>query len=193
MGRSIHNIRIERLWRDVRRDCLEIFCQIFFSLEDALLLNMEICLHQIALCLCFGPRIQRSLGEMKTAWNAHSLHGEQNQSPNLSWSISKTEAITCGTWPDPGDPIHIATSSLYGVDDEDDISPPIQEIDEDPNNVQAEVDNGIQVNTDAELHEAQKLLADFDFNRDDGNWGIDVYIDAVRRLAEVYPRGRSEA
>jgi len=177
----------------VRRDCLEIFRQIFFFLDDALLLNMEIRLHRIALYLCFGQRIQKSLDEMKAAWNAHSLRGEGNQSPDLLWNISKTEAIANGTWPDPGDPVHIAASSLYGVDDEDDISPPIQEIDEDPDDVQAEVDDGIRVNTDAELREAQQLLADFDFNRDDGNWGIDVYIDAVRRLAEVYPQGRSEA
>ena len=34
-GRSVHNQRIERLWRDVFSGCISLFYHLFYSLEDA--------------------------------------------------------------------------------------------------------------------------------------------------------------
>ena len=39
VGRSVHNQRIERLWRDVYRDVLDLFYGIFMSMEDVGILD----------------------------------------------------------------------------------------------------------------------------------------------------------
>ena len=54
VGRSVHNQRIERLWRDVYRDVLDLFYGIFMSMEDIGILDpineIDIwCLHY---CFC---------------------------------------------------------------------------------------------------------------------------------------------
>ena len=40
-GRSVHNQRIERLWRDLFSGCVVFFYQLFYSLEDAGLLDIN--------------------------------------------------------------------------------------------------------------------------------------------------------
>ena len=40
-GRSVHNQRIERLWRDVRTLCTQLFREVFWELEDQDHLNPD--------------------------------------------------------------------------------------------------------------------------------------------------------
>jgi hypothetical protein len=46
---------------------------------------------------------------------------------------------------------------------------------------------GIHVNADNELSEALYMLEGFDIMRDDRNWGIDVYCEAVMYFISRYP------
>ena len=64
---SLHNVRIERLWRDVRKDSLEFFRQIFIYLEELELLDMGNDVHRICLFLVFHRRIQDSLDRTRNA------------------------------------------------------------------------------------------------------------------------------
>ncbi len=66
-GRSIHNQRIERMWRDVFSNCLSLY------LEDMRILNPDNVLHRLALQAVFQPRINHSLRAFQSAWNHHSL------------------------------------------------------------------------------------------------------------------------
>ncbi|KAJ3831458.1 hypothetical protein F5878DRAFT_549547, partial [Lentinula raphanica] len=59
--RSSHNVRIERLWRDVQKDSLESFRKIFKYLEDNGLLDMTNNIQRLCLYVVFQPRIQQSL------------------------------------------------------------------------------------------------------------------------------------
>lgn len=93
VSRSLHNIRMERAWRDVRKDCLETYRRIFIYLTNAGLLNMEVRIHRVALFLVFARRIQRNLDEMLQAWNNHKLRGEGNKSPNVLYELSRVKAI----------------------------------------------------------------------------------------------------
>ena len=34
-GQSVHNQRIERLWRDLLMDCTSLFYHLFYTLEDS--------------------------------------------------------------------------------------------------------------------------------------------------------------
>ncbi len=41
---------------------------------------------------------------------------------------------------------------------------------------------GILLNKDEELKYGRQLMQDYDFERDDGNWGIEVYCEAVQTM-----------
>ena len=62
-GRSVHNQRIERLWRDVFSGCTSQYYQIFMYLEEMNLLNPDNDLHLYCLQYIFLPRLNRSLQE----------------------------------------------------------------------------------------------------------------------------------
>ena len=53
-GRSIHNQRIERLWRDVFSQCTILYYKLFYYMEDQFLLDINdevhlFCLHYVFL------------------------------------------------------------------------------------------------------------------------------------------------
>lgn len=84
-GRSVHNQRIERLWRDVSSQCTILYYQLFYYLEDHSLLdaNDEVqlfCLHHV-----FVPRINTALLHFKNAWNNHPLSSERSLTPMQLW------------------------------------------------------------------------------------------------------------
>ena len=85
-GRSVHNQRIERLWRDVFSSCISPFYYLFYSLEDNGVLSPVsdidlFCLHYI-----FLPRINNHLETFRLAYSHHRLRTEHNQSPLQLWA-----------------------------------------------------------------------------------------------------------
>ena len=80
-GSSVHNSRIERLWRDMYRAVSSTYATLFTELEcdGALCTDNEADL--FALHYIFIPKINRSLSIFKSAWNNHSLSSENNMSP----------------------------------------------------------------------------------------------------------------
>jgi hypothetical protein len=168
--RSIHNVCIERLWRDVRKDTLEVFRQIFLHLTETGLLDMENPIHRRCLYLVFQPRIQKSLDRSREAWNHHKIRTAGNQTPVALYELSRAKAIRLGYWTgDPGDSVEEASNPMYGVED----LLGSQESAEDQNNE----DNSS--NEEEELANIRDILGDFDLERADGNWGIDVYLEAI--------------
>ena len=79
-GRSVHNQRIERLWRDVNSAVLSCFRETFFFMENAGLLNRDSELHIFSLHFVYLPRINRALQHFVEAWNNHRLR-TAGQSP----------------------------------------------------------------------------------------------------------------
>jgi uncharacterized protein YneF (UPF0154 family) len=80
-GSSVHNERIERLWRDVNRCVASVFAENFQSFEDNGVLdpNNEVdlyCLHYI-----FLGRINKSLSEFMQCWNNHAISSEGSKTP----------------------------------------------------------------------------------------------------------------
>uniref|UniRef100_A0A4W5MRP9 Integrase core domain-containing protein n=1 Tax=Hucho hucho TaxID=62062 RepID=A0A4W5MRP9_9TELE len=80
-GRSTHNQRIERLWRDVFGGVLDLFYTSFCNLEREDLLNLDEEIHIYALHWSFLPQIQRHLQFFKDGWNQDRLRTEGNPSP----------------------------------------------------------------------------------------------------------------
>ena len=60
-GRSVHNQRIEKLWRDLYSSCICFFYTFFHFLEDISLLDPDDLLDLYALHFVFLPIIQRQL------------------------------------------------------------------------------------------------------------------------------------
>lgn len=80
-GRSVHNTRIERLWRDVYEGVLCSFYNIFRCLEDNNLLDPTSELDLFCLHYTFLPRINAVLDIFQNTWNNHKIRTEKNKTP----------------------------------------------------------------------------------------------------------------
>lgn len=177
------------MWRDVRKDCLEMFRQNFLYLEHAGLLNIDIRIHRLALFLVYAGRIQQSLDRMRHAWNAHPLRGEKMKSPNMLFVMSREEAIRDNRWfRDPGDDLETASDAFYGIDQPDGFASYVND-----DEAGADAEDATQMNADEEIQDAWQALTGFDFDLEDNNWGLSVYTQAVLRMATVYPAEAAEA
>lgn len=80
-GKSVHNTRIERLWRDVYTAVSCSYVEMFEDMEQQAILNAcndsdLFCLHYV-----FIPRINASLKAFQSSWNNHPLSTEGNRTP----------------------------------------------------------------------------------------------------------------
>ncbi|KAF7324086.1 Integrase catalytic domain-containing protein [Mycena kentingensis (nom. inval.)] len=192
-GRSTQNIRMERGWRDIRKDALEFFRQLFQYLEENELLDMENAIERVCLFLVFQPRIQAALDRVRAAWNLHKIRTARNRTPTALYELSRVKAIRLGYWTgDPGDDFETAADPEYGLDGQAPL-PPTDELEADPATADyeefpsqdAERDAGVFVNNAEEIAQMREALQDFDFAEEDGQGGISVYCRAVV-LATAY-------
>ena len=89
MGCSVHNQRIERLWRDVFQGCISLYYQLFTHLETGGLLDPCSEVHVFALHFVYLLHIQRSLDYFCTAYIHHpisSCHNIYTSSAIFYWS-----------------------------------------------------------------------------------------------------------
>lgn len=84
-GESVHNQRIERLWRDVHKEVTGSFYTLFYALEDAGHLSPDNALHRFVLQLVFLKEINDRLETFRLAWNQHRLRSEGNRTPEQIW------------------------------------------------------------------------------------------------------------
>ena len=85
-GRSVHNQRIERLWRDVFSTCTGHLYHMFYAMEDEGLLDPFDEVDLFSLHLVFIPRINEQLASFKAAYCRHRLRTEHNQTPLQLWT-----------------------------------------------------------------------------------------------------------
>ena len=90
-GRSVHNQRIERLWRDLYSGCVSFFYNFFYFMEDNGILNICDDHELYALHVTFLPLIQRQLDQFKSGWANYSLRTEQNRTPKQLWLMGLHE------------------------------------------------------------------------------------------------------
>ncbi|KAJ7612597.1 hypothetical protein FB45DRAFT_843087 [Roridomyces roridus] len=181
--------------QELLADSLETYRQIFDHLETNGLLDMDNIVHSTCLYLVFVSRIQASLDRTRDAWNHHKIRTEQSRTPIAMYELSREAAIRRGYWTgDPGDD-GVVIDELYGFDGHaaapaEPRDEPLERM-EQPTNVPEERTTGILLNTDEELFAARDLLPGFDWARDDGNWGIDVYCEAVVLMNSVLAASKS--
>ncbi len=80
-GKSVHNVRVERLHRDVYEGVLSQYVKLFTDMENEGLLDPMNEEHMFCLHFVYIPRLQRALDEFVLQWNYHPVSTESNLSP----------------------------------------------------------------------------------------------------------------
>ena len=106
-GKSTHNQRVERLWRDVFSGVLSYFYNLFYFMEDQGILDTLSNVHLAALHYTYVPIINRKLEWWRQAWSTHRLR-TVNSSPIRLW-VSGQITNPVGLAP-------FQVDNLYGVD-----------------------------------------------------------------------------
>ena len=86
-GSSVHNTRIERLWRDVYIQVTSTYALVFKSLEDNGVLDPHNCVDLYCLHLVYVPRINEALKSFQQGWNNHPLSTEFNRTPMQLYTL----------------------------------------------------------------------------------------------------------
>jgi len=86
-GCSVHNQRIERLWRDLYVGCISYFYNFFYALEDINLLDPCKPEDLYTIHFIFLPIIQIHLDMFQQGWAHHSLRTENNKTPLKLWIL----------------------------------------------------------------------------------------------------------
>ena len=84
-GTSVHNQRIERLWRDVNRVIVSRFLNIFLYLEGNNMLDPSNEMHLFVLQFVYLDLINNALDQFCSQWNNHPVSTECNFSPQQLW------------------------------------------------------------------------------------------------------------
>ncbi|XP_071063045.1 uncharacterized protein [Pseudochaenichthys georgianus] len=83
-GKSVHNQRIERLWRDVRTCVTSKYYNTLHSLEMDGLLDVS-SRDIFAVHMTFLPKLKGDLEAFVEGWNNHPLRTERNRTPEQLW------------------------------------------------------------------------------------------------------------
>ena len=75
-GSSVHNQRIERLWRDMHESVTKLFYRLFYFMEDQIILDPTNDSHIYALHVIYIPRINKSLSVFSEGWKNHNMRTE---------------------------------------------------------------------------------------------------------------------
>ena len=81
-GSSVHNQRIERLWRDLHHSVTVLYYKLFYFMEHNYMLDSLNERHLYALHYIFLPRINRSLSAYMEGWNNHPIRTAHHKSPH---------------------------------------------------------------------------------------------------------------
>ena len=84
-GKSVHNQRIARLWREVNRVVVSKFKNIFLYLETHGLFDPLSEIHLLSLQFVYLPLVNESLEDFTQNWNYHGLSTESNRTPRQLW------------------------------------------------------------------------------------------------------------
>lgn len=86
-GRSVHNVRVERLWAEVNRVVSAPFKELFKNMERDGILDEKNEIDLWALSYVYLPLIKESIARFVSTWNHHGLSSMNNRSPNQLWCL----------------------------------------------------------------------------------------------------------
>ena len=173
-GSSVHNQRIERLWRDVFRCVSYQFRNIFFYMEESNILDPLAEVHLFCLHYVYLPRINRALTEFVEQWNQHPVSTEENRSPYQLWvsgMLASANSLSTAVR-DVIDGTEEPLLQYYGVDEDGPIV-----ADDDDNIV-----NVPPLNIELSQEQEHLIMDQIDPLLEDNNYGINSFIRMVNLL-----------
>lgn len=165
-GNSVHNQRIERLWREVNRVLGALYKDLFIVMENSGILDLDNEVHLLALEIVYLPRINASLQEFEQQWNHHGIRTAGHKSPMALWYSGNIYSQQ---------DILVNDLESYGVDYDGEV--PDVETD---NNVV--VPEGTIVISDEQWAQIQNAVPDPLAN--DSNYGINFYCRVLETLEQ---------
>ena len=158
-GKSTHNQRIERLWRDVFEGVLGLYYQLFYLMEDEGILDPFNDLHIAAPHHVFLPKINEKLELWRNAWSRHRVR-TMKSSPLCVWLAGQLQNPV-GL---EGEFVDVEQYGMEGVlhDERDEDSRPIFEM---PHTLSD--------------HCLESLRNQVPSSWNSSNYGIDVYLQAL--------------
>lgn len=173
-GSSVHNQRIERLWRDLRRIVIRMYRNLFYYLETQQLLNPDDDLHIFCLQRIYIPKINKSLSEFKEQFNHHPLRTAGNKSPYqlfIEGMIANSSSTHTAVSNFFNSAVNIGDIDVYGVDEDGPTPSPME-------------DGGVIVNSPSIHLQAEQELQFSrlisSFNSDD--FGVTQYVQGLDLL-----------
>lgn len=98
VGRSVHNQRIERVWRDVFNAFILLYYSLFHHMEKIGILHPDSNVHIFCLHYVYLACVNSSLSQFRTAWNNHPVFKEPPQSQSCSCGkVDLTQTLTAQT------------------------------------------------------------------------------------------------
>ena len=174
-GSSVHNQRIERLWRDVFRCVSYQFRNIFVFMEGNGLLDPLNEVHLFCLQHVYLPRINRALDEFAEQWNQHPVSTAENQSPSQLWvsgmlASANTSLVAVRDIMDGNeDPLFLQN---YGIDED---GPMV-------NNGDDNIVNVPPITFELSQQQEHLIMNQIDALIEDYNYGINTFIRMVNLL-----------
>lgn len=96
VGSSVHNQRIERLWRDMHRCVTVLYYRLFYFMESQGTLDPVNERDLYALHYIYLPRINQSLRAFQEGWNHHGIRTEHNRTPNQLFAFGALQLQQSG-------------------------------------------------------------------------------------------------
>ena len=86
-GKSVHNQRIERIWRDLHKEVTSTFYKEFYEMEDdaSIQLDIDNSTQIWALHYVYLPIINRRMRQFVHGWNMHKIRTGHQSSPHQLW------------------------------------------------------------------------------------------------------------
>ena len=158
-GRSTHNQRVERMWKDVFEKCICLYYFLFYFLEENGILDPNNEVHLFCLQYVYQPRINTALQAFQKSWNNHSMSSVSGHSPLQLWTLGM---------------LYNASSSFMPVNEVFDI---VNETDRE----EAADNNTIEVNDGDEEEEDVMLELESSINPLSPSpiWGVDHYASVL--------------
>ena len=165
-GSSVHNQRIERLWRDTCRCALSLYYQIFYYLEDRGELDPDSELDLFCLHLVYHQKINFTLMD---GWNNHAITTEHNMTP--------MQLFTCGVLMQSR-PLSVTVGLPQNLDANDLLQRGLSV----PSVVVPPIENPL---TSDQLAELRTIISTHISSDVPGDYGIETYLLVKRHLSSL--------